>query len=260
MYPNIGDQEWITTYGLFFLLALAATWWLARRNATAAGIDPSHIDLVLPLSTGTGLAVVALVGTGVKLVPLIVSCSLVLLIYSRLARQPFRTLVDVFALPVIVAISIQRIGCFLAGCCWGDVVTSDDAWGLAVQFPAGSFAWEQQVATGQLTTDVVASLPVHPTQLYEAALLVPVAFLLHRISLKRLPGGSVALLAVASYALLRFGIEFLRADSLPIIGYLTMAHLLCLLLLSAVVVTGRLIKIHGANQPPPRGRAQRSCR
>ena len=238
MHPLIGSQDWVTSYGLVLVVALFACWWLTRRNAAIAGFDPSHIDLVFPLSIAGGLATGALLGLGIKLIPLIVTCSIVLMAYGRLAGQSFRALVDAFAMPVIVAIAIQRIGCLLAGCCWGEVVMHDGAWAwAAMQFPAGSFAWEQQLAAGLITADAAVSLPVHPTQLYEAVLLVPVAVLLHWIGLHRCPAGSVALLAVASYALVRFGIEFLRADSLPIVGGLTVNHLLCLVLLVAAMTT-----------------------
>ena len=238
MHPHIGNQDWVTSYGLVLVIALAACWWLTRRNALAAGFDPSHIDLVFPLSIAGGLATGALLGLGIKLIPLTATGFIVLLVYSRLAGQSFRALVDAFAMPVIVAIAIQRIGCFLAGCCWGEVVMHDGAWAwAAVQFPAGSFAWEQHLAAGLITADAAVSLPVHPTQLYETGLLIPLAVLLHRMGLHRYPAGSIALLAVASYALVRFGIEFLRADSLPIVGELSLNQLLCLLLLLAAMMT-----------------------
>ena len=247
MHPHIGNQDWITSYGLVLLIALVVCWWLTRRNTATAGLDPSRIDLVFPLSMAGGLATSALVGLGIKLIPLILACSIVLLAYGRLAGQSFRALVDAFAMPVIVAISIQRIGCLLAGCCWGEVVIHDGAWAwAAVQFPAGSFAWEQQLAEGLIAADAAVSLPVHPTQLYEAVLLVPVAVLLHRMGLHRYPAGSMALLAVALYALVRFGIEFLRADRLPIAGELTLNHLLCVFLLLAAMTTAeRMNKKHG---------------
>lgn len=250
MHPLIGSQFWVTSYGLVLVVALVACWWLTRRNALNAGLDPSHIDLIFPLSVASGLAACALLGLGIKLIPLTVSCSIVLLVYGCLVGQSFRSLVDVFAMPVIVAISIQRLGCLLAGCCWGEVVMHDSAWGWAtMQFPAGSFAWEQQLAAGLITADAAVSLPVHPIQLYEAVLLVPLAVLLHRMGLHRYPAGSVALLAVASYALVRFGIEFLRADSLPIVGELSLNQLLCLLLLLAAMTTA--VRLIGNNSWNP---------
>lgn len=245
MHPLIGNQDWVTAYGLAMIVGLAMCWWLARRGAVRAGIDPSHVDLLLPLAFIAGAACVAVfTGSRIRLYPLVLGCTLAVFAYSRVTRLPFRTLLDILALPAIAAIAIQRIGCFLAGCCWGDVAVHD-AWldviahtGLghqlqtlpwaagdwvvtAVQFPAGSPAWQQQLAAGLITEDALTTLPVHPTQLYETVLLVPVIVLLHQLGRRRIPAGSVALAAFAGYGFVRFGLEFLRADNLIFIGNLT---------------------------------------
>lgn len=249
MYPHLGNQDWLTAYGLFMIIGLAACWWLARRAAVRAGIDPSHIDLALPLAFIVGAACVALVtGPRIRLYPLVFGCTGALFAYSRVAKLPFRALLDIFALPTIAAIAIQRIGCFLAGCCWGDVAVQDDwlhviagtglgsqlqtwpwaagDWVLtAVQFPAGSPAWQQHLAAGLITEDALASLPVHPTQLYEPGLLLVVIFLLSRMARRQMPAGSVALAAFAAYGVVRFGLEFLRADNIGFIGNLTLPQL-----------------------------------
>lgn len=246
MHPFLGNQDWLTAYGLFLIIALASCWWLARRAAARAGVDPSHIDLALPLVFIVGAACVALaVGPRIRLYPLVFGCTGALFAYSVVAKQSFRTLLDVFALPAIAAIAIQRIGCFLAGCCWGDVAVRDGwldviartglghqlqtlPWAAgdwvvtAVPFPAGSLAWQQHLAAGLITADALVSLPVHPTQLYESALLLPVIVVLARLRRRQMPAGSVALAAFAGYGVVRFGIEYLRADSLLLIGELTL--------------------------------------
>ena len=161
MHPYLGSQDWLTSYGLFLIIALAAGWWLARRAAVRAAVDPSHIDLLLPLACMAGVACVVLfTGPRTGLYPLLFGAAAVL-VYGRVAGLSLHTLLDVLALPALAAIAIQRVGCFLAGCCWGDVAVRD-AWldviartGLgrqlqtlpwavgdrvitAVQFPAGS--------------------------------------------------------------------------------------------------------------------------
>ena len=50
MYPGFPGLGWITPYGVLLVLACITAWWLARRRATATGLDPSHIDLALPLA------------------------------------------------------------------------------------------------------------------------------------------------------------------------------------------------------------------
>jgi len=260
MHPYLGNQDWLTSYGLFMIIGLTVCWWLARRAAIRVGVDPSHIDLLLPLAFIVGAACVELItGPRIRLYPLLLGCTAAVFAYARITRQPFRTLLDVFAVPVMAALAIQRVGCFLAGCCWGDVAVHD-AWldvvartGLgrqlqtlpwaagdwvvtAVQFPAGSPAWEQQLAAGLIADDALASLPVHPTQLYETALLVPVILLLRFLAGRRLPAGSLALTAFAAYGLVRFGLEYLRADNAIAFGNLTQPQLTSVAVFAAALL------------------------
>jgi phosphatidylglycerol:prolipoprotein diacylglycerol transferase len=260
MHAYLGNQDWLTSYGLFLIIALATCWWLARRAAIRAGVDPSHIDLALPLAFIVGAACVALLtGPRIRLYPLVFGCTGALFAYSLVAKLPFRALLDIFALPTIAAIAIQRIGCFLAGCCWGDVAVHDGwldviagtglgtqlqtlpwaagDWVLtAVQFPAGSPAWQQHLAAGLITEEALASLPVHPTQLYESGLLLVVIFLLSRMARRQMPAGSVALAAFAAYGVVRFGLEFLRADNIGFIGNLTLPQLTSVALFIAALL------------------------
>ena len=270
MYPYLGNQDWLTSYGLFLIIALTTCWWLARRAAASKGLDPSHIDLALPLAFIIGAACIALfAGPRIRLYPLIFGCTAALFAYSLVAKLSFRALLDVFALPVVAAIVIQRIGCFLAGCCWGDVAVHDGwldviartglghqlqtlPWAAgdwvvtAVQFPAGSPAWQQHIAAGLVTADAPVSLPVHPTQLYESVLLLPVILLLQRLERRELPAGSLALAAFAAYGFVRFGLEYLRADSLMFIGNQTLPQLMSAVLFGAALMLLRRNLITGS--------------
>src|SRR5438132_974386 len=57
-----------------------------------------------------------------------------------------------------------RIGCLLAGCCFGAPCAAP--WGLA--FPRGSVAYDDLDAGGALAWGASRTMPLHPTQLYEA--------------------------------------------------------------------------------------------
>jgi phosphatidylglycerol:prolipoprotein diacylglycerol transferase len=61
-------------------------------------------------------------------------------------------------------LTVTRMGCLLFGCDFGKPFTG--AW--AIKFPAGSPAFNQQRIEGLLPPNALESLPVHPTQLYEA--------------------------------------------------------------------------------------------
>ena len=280
MYPQFSQIDFVTPYGLMFVIAIATSWWLTRRNAVTLGIHGSHIDLLLPLSVAAGVSGVAILGRIIeadqfvagnvlqvevryRLFSLVLFAALAIFIYSRLNKLSFRTLMDAFALPALLALAILRIGCFLAGCCWGDIsvhdpwlssiagtdvgqqvqtlpwLAGDWVW-TSVHFAPGTFAYEQQVALGLISSDAAHSLDVHPTQLYEAILLVVAFVLLRRMSSGIAVPGTVAVSAAVTYALLRFVIEFLRADGPLVLGNLTITQLQCIALLAITLLASRM--------------------
>ena len=74
-----------------------------------------------------------------------------------------------FAIPL--GLAFGRMGCLLAGCCFG--ATCDLPW--AVSFPWRSAASEEQFRDHLLASPKMWSLPVHPTQLYESAASLAIA-------------------------------------------------------------------------------------
>jgi phosphatidylglycerol:prolipoprotein diacylglycerol transferase len=273
MYPQLGNQVWITSYGLMLVLALVACWSYARRRATSVGIDESHVDLAVPVifiaSTlgGRGLTFVSpgdlevasgLLQTHVRfrLFGLLLFAFPLLFFYSRAAGVSFRRMLDVLALPVVLWLIVLRAGCFMAGCCWGDVAhpypelaaaTEPSIWlqfqtvswltggwsAVALSFPAGSLAWEQQVSLGLIGADEASSLPIHPTQMYALIVMAIWLMILQQVSHRIQLPGMLAVLMFSGYVVLRFFIEFIRADSVLLLGSLTFTQLLCVALLVA---------------------------
>ena len=118
---------------------------------------------------------------------------------------------DLAAAPLGLALVFARLGCFVGGCDYGKVTSVP--W--AMRFPAGSPAWRDHVRAGLLPADRAESLPVHPTQLYEAMLglvIVGVALVVSRTKWGREGRGRIVLACAATYALGRIGIETLRGD------------------------------------------------
>ena len=118
---------------------------------------------------------------------------------------------DIAAAPLGLSLAFARLGCYLGGCDYGKVTSVP--W--AVRFPAGSPAWKDQIRAGLLPADRLESLPVHPTQLYEAALglvIVGVTLWIARRTWAREGTGRVFLAFAATYAIGRIGIETLRGD------------------------------------------------
>ena len=125
----------------------------------------------------------------------------------RRYKLPFWKTTDAFAPGVALGQSIGRLGCFAAGCCWGD--SCERPW--AVTFPEAAAQ-----ATG-----VPAGVPLHPTQLYEsAAALLIFLFLVWLHRRKRFDGQVITAYAVL-YGATRFTIEFFRDDPRGDIGGLT---------------------------------------
>jgi phosphatidylglycerol:prolipoprotein diacylglycerol transferase len=63
-----------------------------------------------------------------------------------------------------------------------------------------------------LVAPELLNVPLHPTQLYEAGFNFLLFLLLHYVSQKPHKDGKILVLYVWCYALMRFGIEFLRGD------------------------------------------------
>ncbi|MBO5712746.1 MAG: prolipoprotein diacylglyceryl transferase [Clostridia bacterium] len=129
---------------------------------------------------------------------------------------------------IVLGHAFGRIGCFLAGCCYGNI--APDAFGVV--FPAGSLA--AHAHHGNLSTE--PSWPVYPTQLYEAVFeFLLFAFM---VVFKRKFKCSNAEIYLIAYGTFRFGLEFLRGDDRGSTGLLLSPSQILSVLL---VVTGVLI-------------------
>ncbi|WP_437945865.1 prolipoprotein diacylglyceryl transferase family protein [Sorangium sp. So ce296] len=120
-----------------------------------------------------------------------------------------------------------RTGCFLAGCDYGRVT----AGALGVRFPAGSPAAADHVAAGWVPLGA-PSLPVHPTQLYEAALGLLASAIAALWLARGHRDGRAFGTWLALYAAGRFFVELLRGDAgRGVYGGLSTAQLVSLALL-----------------------------
>jgi phosphatidylglycerol:prolipoprotein diacylglycerol transferase len=148
----------------------------------------------------------------------------------RLVRPfPVLATLDTLAPSVALGSGLGRVGCFLNGCCFGDVCTVP---ALAVRFPAGSPPWLAERSRGLIAADATHSLPLHPTQLY-AALdgLILFALLSAYYPLRRRDGEVIALLTI-TYPVTRFLIERLRDDESALFAGMTVSQILSVALLA----------------------------
>jgi phosphatidylglycerol:prolipoprotein diacylglycerol transferase len=122
---------------------------------------------------------------------------------------PFWKAADMAGFAIPLGLTFGRMGCLLAGCCFG--VTCDLPW--AVSFPWHSAASEEQFRDHLLPTARAWSLPVHPTQIYESAASLAIAAVCAvLVQPRKRYDGQVFATSMALYAVARFGLEALRRD------------------------------------------------
>jgi len=131
-----------------------------------------------------------------------------------------------------------RLGCFFGGCCFGK--PTDHSFG--VSFPAGSAASRKQFELHLLESKQMPSLPVHPTQLYEAAGCLVIAFLLALwIHPRKRFDGHVFCAFLMLYAGLRFALEYLRADDRGALFGLSTSQLVGIVAIASSAVLWRYL-------------------
>ena len=174
MFPILGHFQGFTfyTYGTVLLLSLVWIYLLAIRRLDTTLLTREQLDdlgLIILISIWVGGGIVTLLFAWshdftyllenfrfekfqqVGMLPISLSVLLLLLFYCREKNIPFFKVLD-FLMPFFVlGYALQRtLGCFSAGCCYGQ--PSDLIW--AVRFP------------DTLGVGPVPGIPVHPTQLY----------------------------------------------------------------------------------------------
>lgn len=113
---------------------------------------------------------------------------------------------DAFAIAFPVGVSIQSIGCFFYGCCFGK--PSSIPWG--VQYTVMTLPHYHQFKSGLLTYNDFYSLPVHPVQLYLTLGGILVVCLVIRFRRYWKAQGSLLLSSAILFILMSFIIEFFK--------------------------------------------------
>ena len=212
----------VYTYGLLLAAAYLLGLQFAIVRSRSRGLDQSRV-----MDLGIWIIVSALVGAKAMLLVVerdrfgwswtdlvnlfrsagvfyggLIAAVVVALIYLKRHRMPVWTVTDVFAPGIALGHVIGRLGCLLAGCCFGRVAP-----GLPWAITFHSEFAAQNVGTP-------LEQPLHPTQLYEAgAELLILGFLLLTERRGRPFPGRTFWSYMLLYAVSRFIIEFYRGDS-----------------------------------------------
>jgi phosphatidylglycerol---prolipoprotein diacylglyceryl transferase len=223
MYPilfRFGDFE-VTTFGVLVALGAMTGLWIFHRELVRSGLPADGVDAALIGVVG-GLV-------GAKLIWAIEfrhDAPFLSLLFNRgglswfggflggvgaglwslqRRRIPIMAALSAAAPALAIGHALGRIGCFLVGDDYGSA--TDLPWGVA--FPKGL---------------PPTTIPVHPTQLYEAAGLAVIVWLLIRWRRKGISDIVVFARYLVLAGTLRFAIEFVRVNA-PILGWLTLAQL-----------------------------------
>jgi len=130
------------------------------------------------------------------------------LLFSKRRGLPVLKIADLSAPYLALGQSIGRIGCFLNGCCYGREVS----WGI--YFP-------------------VHHARLHPTQLYSSFGLLFIFFILRRYRRSASKPGMCLALYLLLASVLRFNVEFFRADHTPFLFGLSIFQVICVIIFCA---------------------------
>jgi phosphatidylglycerol:prolipoprotein diacylglycerol transferase len=199
-----GAARPIYSYSIMTALGLLAGLVVILRAARRQGVDPAPLAKLLLVSliaallgarlgdaVASPLRVLSLLDGGLMYYGGLLGGLLGFTVYCKIARLPFASTADLFVPGVALGHAVGRVGCYLAGCCFGAPTAS----ALGVHFPFDP------------------ATPRHPTQLYEAAgeLFAFALLSLLLVPRKRFHGQPMSLYLVL-YAALRLGIEAVRGD------------------------------------------------
>ncbi|MBI4668491.1 MAG: prolipoprotein diacylglyceryl transferase [Elusimicrobia bacterium] len=203
----------LKSYGLFFGLGFLAALAVLRRELRRSKIDPSHGETMFWLALVFGLLGSRLLyfltnpvswsdfwriwEGGLSFTGGLLVAYAACLVYMKIKALPYLVVSDAIALGMPLALALARLGCLMAGCCWGK--WSASGWAIVFNNPKCSVPAE------------LLGVPLHPTQLYEASGALVIFAVLNFFKDKwknKIPG-----IFVIFYGLLRFSLEFLRGDA-----------------------------------------------
>ena len=141
------------------------------------------------------------------------------MLYLKIKKEPAMKYIDIAAPSIALAQGFGRIGCFLAGCCYGKIAP-DGAW-YAVHFPHGVEAPE--------------AIGLFPTQLLSAGFNFLLCVFLCYQTRRALFRGEIISLYMIIYSVARFWIECIREEPTTV-GIFTTAQFTAFFILAAGLI------------------------
>lgn len=243
MFPDlisIGSVS-LHTYGLFVAAGFLAGLRVAVRLGKSAGVTPQQT-----LDMGFLMIVAAVVGSRLFYVLIniphyverpvdvfkiwqgglvfsggIVAAMGTVLWYTRRHGLPFWKIADMWAPGMALGQGIGRIGCFMAGCCYGK--PTDAPWGVVFTHPHSL---------------APLHVPLHPTQLYSFGLNLLLFFVLLILHRKKAYDGQVFLWLLVLHSTGRLWVERFRGDDRGVVfgSGMSVTQFLALVILIGAIV------------------------
>jgi len=233
MYPDLIDLGFLhlKTYGACMATGFLLCWWLVEKLGGRKDLSNLLLSLMVGGVVGSRIAYVIehwqaefaanpllvfrVDQGGLMFYGGFILSFVVFFVWCLVKKERPLALADLLAAVVPLGHAFGRIGCFFFGCCYG---RDSDAW-CAVTFPMGSPSWYEH---GRQMVSVL------PTQLFEAAALLCLFgvlmwtwFKFKRRDAEAQRGfgdGGIAGVYLMGYAVIRFGIEYLRGDPRATVG------------------------------------------
>lgn len=266
MHPILFEAGGLTIYSYGVLLAAAYLLGLqfALMRARSRGLDSQRVmDLgiwiILSALAGAKLLLLivdfdqftanprdllSLARSGGVFYGGLIAAVVVALIYLRRHHMPLWTTTDVFAPGIALGHIVGRMGCLLAGCCFGKPASVP--WAITFNEPAA-----------QAISGTPLGVPLHPTQLYEAGAeaLILIFLLLFERRGRSFPGRTFWSYMLL-YGVSRFVVELYRGDSRGVVfGTLSTSQFVSALLVPLSIVM--LILLSRRKNPTRHRAAQR---
>ena len=165
--------------------------------------DPSIL-----LNFGYGFVIYGAIGGG----------ALAMYLYCRKKKWNIIEMLDITVPGLAIAQGFGRIGCFLAGCCYG----AETDLPIGVVFPEGALA--------------PAGVHLHPTQLYSSIFDFILGFFLLYYGKKKRKDGRILGAYLIVYSIGRFVVEFFRNDPRGNVGALSTSQFIAIFTLTLGII------------------------
>ena len=215
-YLHVGPDSFIPSYNLLVGIGIAlAMLYLQYHPLFKSKSDSEkykiHLSLLVSIiggfagaflfdaySQGINLTFENINQVGLTFFGGLLSGLLILMVSLKLFSLPLLNTLNILSLSFCIGHFFGRLGCFMAGCCYGS--PTDSVFGVV--FPKNSLPYDHYHEL----------IKIHPTQLYESIFVLAVFVFLTKTKNK-----NPFYIYLISYAVFRFLVEFVRSDNRGVI-------------------------------------------